>query len=157
MFKRIEAWFTSPKRKVSIPPTSLLYTDVYNTRLFFSNMAKEINKIILAYSGGLDTSVILHWLKEAYSAEVIAFTADLGQAHDPHVVESQAKEIGASKIIIKDLKEDYKEVPIEKARMEEFEKRNIKLFVQNAKIDTKIFNYSQDIITSTINIFSKLF
>ena len=58
--------------------------------------------------------------------------------------------------IIKELKEDYKEVPIEKARMEEFEKRNIKLFVQNAKIDNKIFNYSQDIITSTINIFSKL-
>ena len=107
MSKRIEALFTSPKEKVSIPSTSLLYIDVYNTRLFFSNMAKEINKIILAYSGGLDTSVILHWLKEAYSAEVIAFTADLGQAHDPHVVESQAKEIGASKIIIKDLKEEF--------------------------------------------------
>ena len=44
-------------------------------------MGKEINKIILAYSGGLDTSVILHWLKEQYSADVIAFTADIGLIH----------------------------------------------------------------------------
>ena len=42
-------------------------------------MKKEINKIILAYSGGLDTSVILHWLKENYSAEVVTLTADIGQ------------------------------------------------------------------------------
>ena len=49
-------------------------------------MNKDIKKIILAYSGGLDTSVILHWLKEAYGAEVVAFTAALGQEYDPSEV-----------------------------------------------------------------------
>ena len=47
---------------------------------------KKINKIVLAYSGGLDTTVILHWLKNTYDAEVIAFTADIGQDHDPEQV-----------------------------------------------------------------------
>ena len=48
-------------------------------------MEKEINKIVLAYSGGLDTSVILHWLKEQYSADVIAFTADIGPVSYTHL------------------------------------------------------------------------
>ena len=47
---------------------------------------KKIKKIVLAYSGGLDTTVILHWLKNTYDAEVIAFTADIGQDHDPELV-----------------------------------------------------------------------
>ncbi len=68
---------------------------------------KKINKIVLAYSGGLDTTVILHWLKNTYDAEVIAFTADIGQYHDPELVESRANSIGASKIIIEDLKEEF--------------------------------------------------
>ena len=58
-------------------------------------MSKKIKKIVLAYSGGLDTSVILHWLKEEYSAEVIAYTADLGQDHDPEEVNRRAEEIKA--------------------------------------------------------------
>ena len=70
-------------------------------------MGKEVNKIILAYSGGLDTSVILHWLKEQYSADVIAFTADIGQEHNSKEVESRAKEIGASKVFIEDLKDEF--------------------------------------------------
>ena len=68
---------------------------------------KKINKIVLAYSGGLDTTVILHWLKNTYDSEVIAFTADIGQDHDPELVKSRANSIGASKIIIEDLKEDF--------------------------------------------------
>ena len=68
---------------------------------------KQIKKIILAYSGGLDTTVILHWLKDQYDAEVIAFTADIGQDHDPELVRSRAASIGASKIIIEDLKEEF--------------------------------------------------
>ena len=71
---------------------------------------KQIKKIILAYSGGLDTTVILHWLKDQYDAEVIAFTADIGQDHDPELVRSRAASIGASKIIIEDLKEELKQV-----------------------------------------------
>ena len=68
---------------------------------------KQIKKIILAYSGGLDTTVILHWLKDQYDAEVIAFTADIGQDHDPVLVRDRATSIGASKIIIEDLKEEF--------------------------------------------------
>ena len=70
-------------------------------------MSKKEKKIILAYSGGLDTSVILHWLARTYSAEVIAFTADIGQEHDPQKVKQRAEDIGASKVIIEDLKEEY--------------------------------------------------
>ena len=70
-------------------------------------MNKDIKKIILAYSGGLDTSVILHWLKEEYGAEVVAFTADLGQEYDPSEVNKRAEQIGASKVIIENLKEEF--------------------------------------------------
>ena len=72
---------------------------------------KKINKIVLAYSGGLDTTVILHWLKNTYDAEVIAFTADIGQNHDPEQVEERANAIGASKILIEDLKEEFTKNP----------------------------------------------
>ena len=68
---------------------------------------KQIKKIILAYSGGLDTTVILHWLKDQYDAEVIAFTADIGQDHNPELVRDRAASIGDSKIIIEDLKEEF--------------------------------------------------
>ena len=68
---------------------------------------KIIDKIILAYSGGLDTTVILHWLKKTYDAEVIVFTADIGQDHDPKLVQKRANAIGASKIIIEDLREEF--------------------------------------------------
>ena len=68
---------------------------------------KQIKKIVLAYSGGLDTTVILHWLKNKYDAEVIVFTADIGQDHDPVLVRDRAASIGASKIIIENLKEEF--------------------------------------------------
>ena len=66
-------------------------------------------KIVLAYSGGLDTSVILKWLKETYQAEVIAFSADLGQEEDWEAVEEKALQTGASKVFIQDLKEEFVE------------------------------------------------
>ena len=68
---------------------------------------KQIRKIVLAYSGGLDTTVILHWLKETYNAEVITFTADIGQDHNPDLVKERANAIGASKVILEDLKEEF--------------------------------------------------
>jgi argininosuccinate synthase len=64
-------------------------------------------KIVLAYSGGLDTSVILKWLKETYHSEVIAFSADLGQEEDWSAIEKKALQTGASKFIVKDLKEEF--------------------------------------------------
>ncbi|MEB3102364.1 argininosuccinate synthase [Ferviditalea candida] len=68
-------------------------------------MSKE--KIVLAYSGGLDTSVILAWLKEKYDAEIIAFTADIGQKDELDGLEEKALKTGASKVYIDDLREEF--------------------------------------------------
>src|SRR5713226_3981127 len=64
-------------------------------------------KIILAYSGGLDTSVILRWLKENYEAEIIAFCADIGQEEELAGLENKALKTGASKYVIEDLQEEF--------------------------------------------------
>jgi argininosuccinate synthase len=68
---------------------------------------KKAQKVVLAYSGGLDTSVILKWLVEEYGAEVIAFAADLGQAEELDGLEAKALKTGAAKIYIEDLREDF--------------------------------------------------
>lgn len=70
-------------------------------------MSNEIKKIILAYSGGLDTSVILAWLKETYRCPVIAFAADLGQGEEVTGIEKKALETGAEEVIVQDLKEEF--------------------------------------------------
>lgn len=64
-------------------------------------------KIVLAYSGGLDTSVAIAWLKETYNAEVIAFCADLGQGEELDPVEAKALKTGASKAYVEDLREEF--------------------------------------------------
>src|SRR5438270_9041029 len=64
-------------------------------------------KIVLAYSGGLDTSVILRWLKETYDAEIIAFCADIGQEEELDGLEAKALRTGASKCLIEDLREEF--------------------------------------------------
>ncbi|MDP6304186.1 MAG: argininosuccinate synthase, partial [Candidatus Nitrosopelagicus sp.] len=66
-----------------------------------------MKKIVLAYSGGLDTSIILKWLQENYKAEVIAYTADIGQEIDRKKIVKNAKNLGVKKIIIKDLKDTF--------------------------------------------------
>ena len=63
-------------------------------------------KIVVAYSGGLDTSVILKWIKQAYDAEVIAFCADIGQEEELEGLEEKAIKTGASKCYIDDLREE---------------------------------------------------
>ena len=68
---------------------------------------KKIKKIVLAYSGGLDTTVILHWLKNKYDADVITFTADIGQEQNEDLVRERANSIGASKVIIENLRERF--------------------------------------------------
>jgi len=70
-------------------------------------MAATPKKIVLAYSGGLDTSVILTWLKETYDAEVIAFCADIGQGEELGGLDEKARATGASKCVIADLKEEF--------------------------------------------------
>ena len=64
-------------------------------------------KIVVAYSGGLDTSVLLKWLKDKYNAEIIAYCADVGQAEELDGLEAKALATGASKCYIGDLKEDF--------------------------------------------------
>ena len=72
-------------------------------------MTAKIEKVVLAYSGGLDTSVILKWLIETYECEVIAFSADMGQQDSMAHVKANALKTGASKVYIEDLKEDFVE------------------------------------------------
>ncbi len=67
----------------------------------------NVNKVVLAYSGGLDTSVILRWLIEQYGCQVIAFCADLGQGEDLQAVRRKARKTGASKTVIGDLREVF--------------------------------------------------
>jgi argininosuccinate synthase len=67
----------------------------------------NIDKVVLAYSGGLDTSVILRWLKETYNCEVICFAADVGQAEELGGLEEKAFDTGASKLFIEDLREEF--------------------------------------------------
>ncbi|MDW8006128.1 MAG: argininosuccinate synthase [Thermomicrobium sp.] len=68
---------------------------------------KKVNKVVLAYSGGLDTSVILKWIKETYDCEVITVTADIGQGEDLSGIEAKALATGASKAYVLDLKEEF--------------------------------------------------
>ena len=65
---------------------------------------KSKKRIVLAYSGGLDTSIILKWLQENYNAEVICYTADIGQVINRKKIISNAKKFGVKSIIIADLK-----------------------------------------------------
>ena len=68
---------------------------------------KSKKKIVLAYSGGLDTSIILKWLQENYKAEVIAYTADIGQEIDRKKIIQNAKKLGVKNIIIENLKDTF--------------------------------------------------
>ena len=73
-------------------------------------MAKQIKKVVLAYSGGLDTSIIIPWLKENYDGcEVIAVSGDVGQGTELDGLEEKAKKTGASKLYVLDLKKDFVE------------------------------------------------
>jgi argininosuccinate synthase len=68
---------------------------------------EKVKKVVLAYSGGLDTSVILRWLVETYDCEVIAFVADLGQGEELAPVRAKAKRTGASKVYVEDVKDEF--------------------------------------------------
>ena len=70
-------------------------------------MAAKINKIVLAYSGGLDTSVILKWLQEIYKADVVAFIADIGQGEETAPAVAKAKATGACNVYCEDLREEF--------------------------------------------------
>ena len=71
------------------------------------SMSSSPKKVVLAYSGGLDTSVILRWLQDAHDAEVVTFTADLGQGEDIEPARAKAESLGIKQIFIEDLREEF--------------------------------------------------
>ncbi len=70
-------------------------------------MPEKVKKVVLAYSGGLDTSIILKWLHETYACEVVTFTADLGQGDEIEPARAKAAEMGVTEIFIEDLRESF--------------------------------------------------
>ncbi|OOY34681.1 argininosuccinate synthase [Solemya velum gill symbiont] len=70
-------------------------------------MSDGINKVVLAYSGGLDTSVILKWLEDTYNCEVVTFTADIGQGEEVEPARAKAEAMGIKEIYIEDLREEF--------------------------------------------------
>jgi argininosuccinate synthase len=71
------------------------------------DMSDSINKVVLAYSGGLDTSVILKWLEDEYQCEVVTFTADIGQGEEVEPARAKAQALGVKEIYIEDLREEF--------------------------------------------------
>ena len=69
-------------------------------------MSEKIRKVVVAYSGGLDTSVIVRWIKETYQCDVVTFTADLGQEEELDGIEEKAKKTGDVKAVVSDLREE---------------------------------------------------
>ena len=72
-----------------------------------SNNTQSVKKVVLAYSGGLDTSIIIKWLEETYGCEVVTFTADVGQGEEVEPARAKAKAAGVKEIFIDDLKEEF--------------------------------------------------
>ena len=70
-------------------------------------MSDTVKKVVLAYSGGLDTSVILKWLIETYGCEVVAFAANIGQGDEVDQIKENALNTGASKVYVDDLQETF--------------------------------------------------
>jgi argininosuccinate synthase len=77
------------------------------TQQMSHNVTRKIKKVVLAYSGGLDTSVILRWLQETYDCEVVTFTADLGQGGELEPARKKAEMLGVKEIYIEDLREEF--------------------------------------------------
>ena len=67
----------------------------------------EVKKVVLAYSGGLDTSIILRWLKDVYHCEIVTFTADIGQGEEVEPARAKAEAAGIREIFIEDLREEF--------------------------------------------------
>lgn len=72
-----------------------------------SKVTSKVNKVVLAYSGGLDTSIILKWLEDTYQCEVVTFTADIGQGEEVEPARAKAKSMGIKEIYIEDLREEF--------------------------------------------------
>lgn len=71
------------------------------------NSSEKVKKVVLAYSGGLDTSIIIPWLRENYGCEVIAMVGDVGQGDDYKALRAKALKSGASQVFVEDLREEF--------------------------------------------------
>src|SRR5690554_921000 len=82
---------------------------LFNTSILFSleQSMSDIKKVVLAYSGGLDTSVIVRWLQDTYGCEVVTFTADIGQGEEVEPARAKAEALGVKEIYIEDLREEF--------------------------------------------------
>jgi len=94
---------------VGLPHRGTRVTGIYTLLIESPDMSahSKIKKVVLAYSGGLDTSVILKWLEDHYDAEVVTFTADLGQGEELEPARAKAEAAGVSEIYIDDLREEF--------------------------------------------------
>src|SRR5262245_4100594 len=70
-------------------------------------MKQKVKKVVLAYSGGLDTSIIIPWLKENYGCEVIAMVGNVGQDDELHLIQQNAIKTGASRCVVEDLRHEF--------------------------------------------------
>src|SRR5690554_1338343 len=96
--------------RIAIPP-AIPYNMalLFNTSILFSleQSMSDIKKVVLAYSGGLDTSVIVRWLQDTYGCEVVTFTADIGQGEEVEPARAKAEALGVKEIYIEDLREEF--------------------------------------------------
>ncbi len=93
--------------KTYVPALVMHYKPLGDTGFESDMNKKDINKVVLAYSGGLDTSVILKWLQVEYDCEVVTFTADLGQGEELAPARKKAEQAGVKDIFIEDLREEF--------------------------------------------------
>src|SRR6476620_7745210 len=83
------------------------YNDESNMRKAKKANTAEVRKVVLAFSGGLDTSVILKWLQDTYRCEVVTFTADIGQGEEVEPARAKAERLGVREVFIEDLREEF--------------------------------------------------
>ena len=88
-------------------PILRAHYSIHGKKIMTNNSSKPIEKTVLAYSGGLDTSIILRWLQEVYGCEVVTFTADLGQGEELEPARAKAETLGVKEIFIEDLREEF--------------------------------------------------
>lgn len=88
-------------------PILRAHYSIHGKKIMTNHSSKPIEKTVLAYSGGLDTSIILRWLQEVYGCEVVTFTADLGQGEELETARAKAETLGVKEIFIEDLREEF--------------------------------------------------